>query len=556
MMAASVSTEDLYKCYEILYNASGSVAKYQNEYESILDGIRGSTSLKRLVPSILVKFIHSFPSLHAKTLHCLCDLLEDADASVRLSAIKCLPEYATSCPAEVSKVADVLAQMLVTEDSVELIAVKRSLTSIVKANVRESMSGIFGQIASTDDSNVRSKTVQFVVYVIDTLSGEVFGRLQEINEKHVMMLVKEALCKLPQEENQILVDVVSHLHLCSTKKGIQLVVDLLAEVANLKGTFEGDQVDAVQRVIECTKEAVIWSQRGGIPTSFYSYIVQKVLPNIANVEEAAQHELLRLLTSLVTFDLPQAVLKDSTPPLQASIQEFIPVPTGSGDVVVQENWHFSIVECLLFTLHTVVRKVPNSISNEEQLKDLRSKLTFFSRGCQIYHSQLQKDLSGKTDKELLQQECKVKLQTKSAIDNLTALTRDFFHSPPSCKTVVKLSFVRFNPYDKNKKSKPIYTGRPFTGPTPTPISPGFDRKRTATPKGQTPEKVAKEGKPPITKIIYEPPKGTYSSKLSESDEKWSKAEEKTLYSKRGWGGGRGGRWRGGRGRGKKWSHGW
>jgi hypothetical protein len=164
-------------------------------------------------------------------------------------------------------------------------------------------------------------------------------------------------------------------------------------------------------------------QRGGIPTSFYSYIVQKVLPNIANVEEAAQHELLRLLTSLVTFDLPQAVLKDSTPPLQASIQEFIPVPTGSGDVVVQENWHFSIVECLLFTLHTVVRKVPNSISNEEQLKDLRSKLTFFSRGCQIYHSQLQKDLSGKTDKELLQQECKVKLQTKSAIDNLTALTR-------------------------------------------------------------------------------------------------------------------------------------
>jgi hypothetical protein len=82
MMAASVSTEDLYKCYEILYNASGSVAKYQNEYESILDGIRGSTSLKRLVPSILVKFIHSFPSLHAKTLHCLCDLLEDADASV------------------------------------------------------------------------------------------------------------------------------------------------------------------------------------------------------------------------------------------------------------------------------------------------------------------------------------------------------------------------------------------------------------------------------------------------------------------------------------------
>ena len=38
----------------------------------------------------------------------------------------------------------------------------------------------------------------------------------------------------------------------------------------------------------------------------------------------------------------------------------------------------------------------------EQLAGLRPRLTYFSRGCQLYHRQLQRDLAGKTDKELLE----------------------------------------------------------------------------------------------------------------------------------------------------------
>ena len=38
----------------------------------------------------------------------------------------------------------------------------------------------------------------------------------------------------------------------------------------------------------------------------------------------------------------------------------------------------------------------------DQLARLRPRLTYFSRGCQLYHRQLQRDLAGKTDKQLLE----------------------------------------------------------------------------------------------------------------------------------------------------------
>ena len=54
--------------------------------------------------------------------------------------------------------------------------------------------------------------------------------------------------------------------------------------------------------------------------AFYSYFIHKVLPDIAHVPEEPQHELLRLLTALVTFDLSEEVLKESAPVLLRCIE--------------------------------------------------------------------------------------------------------------------------------------------------------------------------------------------------------------------------------------------
>ena len=55
-------------------------------------------------------------------------------SKVRLSTIKCLPDFFASCPDQASKVSDVLTQLLMSEDAVELAAVKRALIAALKKN--------------------------------------------------------------------------------------------------------------------------------------------------------------------------------------------------------------------------------------------------------------------------------------------------------------------------------------------------------------------------------------------------------------------------------------
>ena len=122
-------------------------------------------------------------------------------------------------------------------------------------------------------------------------------------------------------------------------------------------------------------------QRGGVPSAFYQYFVQKVLPKLREIPEEPQNELLRLLTSLVTFDLPEDVRHGSLEPVYTGLtvsrthsreshvlvsclpppcapppQSLLPEPT-EGEEPRDENLQFSLVECLLFVLHSLVQKV-------------------------------------------------------------------------------------------------------------------------------------------------------------------------------------------------------
>ena len=60
-------------------------------------------------------------------------------------------------------------------------------------------------------------------------------------------------------------------------------------------------------------------QRGGVPSAFYLHFVHKVLPKLGQIPAEPQHELLRLLTSLVTFDLPEDVWSGSVEPVYTSL---------------------------------------------------------------------------------------------------------------------------------------------------------------------------------------------------------------------------------------------
>lgn len=91
--------------------------------------------------------------------------------------------------------------------------------------------------------------------------------------------------------------------------------------------------------------------------------------------------------------------------------------------------------------------------------------------------------------------------------------------------------------------KAIYTGRPFTGPTPTPGAGGNRKRINPVTYDIAPDKKpkGKEGGKPAEGGLsyYQPPRGTFSSKVTANSEDWGQMGH---YGYRGRGRGRG--WRG------------
>lgn len=123
----------------------------------------------------------------------------------------------------------------------------------------------------------------------------------------------------------------------------------------------------------------------------------------------------------------------------------MPAPKLDEDVMASNpSFEFSHIECLLFALHTLGKKSPdqlNFITDPEKLKDFRARLQFLARGTQGYIKKLEEAVKGKKDEDLKTEENKMKLTALKTTSNISALIRDLFHTPPSFKTSVQLSWV-------------------------------------------------------------------------------------------------------------------
>jgi len=67
-------------------------------------------------------------------------------------------------------------------------------------------------------------------------------------------------------------------------------------------------------------------------------------------------------------------------------------------------------------------------------------LQYFARGIQGYIKKLREALQGKTADELKTDENKIKVVALKTTSNINTLIKDLFHSPPSYKSVISLSW--------------------------------------------------------------------------------------------------------------------
>lgn len=118
----------------------------------------------------------------------------------------------------------------------------------------------------------------------------------------------------------------------------------------------------------------------------------------------------------------------------------MPLPPAT-EVVEDPKLQFSHVECLIYAFHKLCKQTPEFlIRDPEQLKEFRLRLQYFARGIQGYIKKLREATSRVSEEELKSEENQLKIVALKTTDNINTLIKDLFHSPPSFKSLIHLSW--------------------------------------------------------------------------------------------------------------------
>ncbi|XP_012510775.1 PREDICTED: apoptosis inhibitor 5 [Propithecus coquereli] len=447
------SVEELYRNYGILADATEQVGQHKDAYQVILDGVKGGTKEKRLAAQFIPKFFKHFPELADSAINAQLDLCEDEDVSVSLQLFR----------------------------------------------FAGTLGGLFSQILQGEDI-VRERAIKFLSTKLKTLPDEVLTK--EVEEL-ILTESKKVLEDVTGEEFVLFMKILSGLKSLQTVSGRQQLVELVAEQADLEQTFNPSDPDCVDRLLQCTRQAVPLFSKNVHSTRFVTYFCEQVLPNLGTLTTPVegldiQLEVLKLLAEMSSFCGDMEKLESNLRKLFDKLLEYMPLPpeeaeNGENAGNEEPKLQFSYVECLLYSFHQLGRKLPDFLTaklNAEKLKDFKIRLQYFARGLQVYIRQLRLALQGKTGEALKTEENKIKVVALKITNNINVLIKDLFHIPPSYKSTVTLSW------------KPVQK-----------VEMGQKRATEDTTSGSPPKK-SPAGPKRDARQIYNPPSGKYSSNLS------------------------------------------
>ncbi|KAM6068616.1 apoptosis inhibitor 5 isoform 1-T1 [Theristicus caerulescens] len=490
------TVEELYRNYGILADATETAGQHKDAYQAILDGVKGGAKEKRLAAQFIPKFFKHFPELADSAINAQLDLCEDEDVSIRRQAIKELPQFATGD--NLPRVADILTQLLQSDDSAEFNLVNNALLSIFKMDAKGTLGGLFSQILQGEDI-VRERAIKFLSTKLKTLPEEVMTK--EV-EEFILTESKKVLEDVTGEEFVLFMKILSGLKSLQTVSGRQQLVELVAEQADLEQTFNPSDPDCVDRLLQCTRQAVPLFSKNVHSTKFVTYFCEHVLPNLSSLTTPVegldiQLEVLKLLAEMSSFCGDMEKLESNLKKLFDKLLEYMPLPpeeaeNGENAGNEEPKLQFSYVECLLYSFHQLGRKLPDFLTaklNAEKLKDFKIRLQYFARGLQVYIRQLRLALQGKTGEALKTEENKIKVVALKITNNINVLIKDLFHIPPSYKSTVTLSWKPVQKADASQK------------------------RASEDTTSSSPPKKASAGPKRDARQIYNPPSGKYSSNL-------------------------------------------
>uniref|UniRef100_A0A914XBW0 Apoptosis inhibitor 5 n=2 Tax=Plectus sambesii TaxID=2011161 RepID=A0A914XBW0_9BILA len=540
----AVTVEKLYELCEKLDSAKDKITEHQEEYQAIIAGTKGGSSEKRLAAQFIVRYFHRLPDQQLRALDALFELCEDDDVNIRKVVIKDLPGLCkgpgeASEPQHVDKVADVLTQLLQTEDSHEQTIVQNALVFMLRNYPKETLKTVFGHIMNAEEDLIRDRAVKFIAAKLKTMPPSVITREME---DFVLAESKKILQDVTGDEFILFMYILQNLPHLQTVTGRQQLLELVVEQADLDKPFDPQDPDRIDQITQCFKQAVPYLSKNVHSTKLVSYLLDNVIPNLDKVKSAAEGaelELLRVLAELTTTTDKLEGADAKIKPVFKKLLDILPSPpsesNGAASSVDKDienedpKIQFSEIEALLSTVHQLGKHHPEFFTKEEsaeERKEFKKRLQYLARVIQVYSDKLKKTLAKMSKEDLAKEENKIKFLALRTTANISTLVKDLLRTPMQFKAVIALSW------------KPVE--KPASSPA----------KRQSMEEAEAPaRKFAKKE----AQSVYAPPSGKFSEKAGAFKDTGNGYNGNNFNNRgrgqgrgRGRGGGRG--YRGGRGR--------
>lgn len=493
----------LYRIYDILADPKNNALEHEAEYLEILQSASGEAREKALACQFIPRFLKDFPHFVNAALDAQFDLVEDEDVSIRKMAVKYLPGFCKHSEEIVAKVADILVQLLQSEDASEVAAVHAALMTVLKHNVTSALKGIFIQISATDYELIRKRAIQFLSTKFKFLPPDLASKDVE---EFVLECCRKVFPKVSGEDFLSLLPLLANLKIAKSLPVQQTIINMIGDQAGLESEFLPTSDDTAGFLV-CVRHAFPYFSPFTSSLSYVTYICLHMLPkfnDILKLEDGPEMSLniIKLLAEISPFinESKDNRIKDCTEAIYETLLNYIPLPPAIDSErcskLEEPNLQFTHIECLMYTFVQLLKHNAEFLTlseNSQRLRNLKSRLQFLARGVQNGIKTFRESLVSNRGKEIKAEETKLKAIALRTMNNINSLIKDLFRSPPTFKINIILSW------------KPV---------TATVVKPGITNavKREAEPRSEDQKQIKRDTKP--GRELYSPPSGKYSTNVN------------------------------------------
>jgi len=495
--------EGLYKKFGVLADAKDKAGEYESEYLSILSTIsNGSDAEKRLCASFIPRFFKSFPDHQDTAFNAQLDLCEEEEAVIRREAIKGLPDLCKADNKLIARMSSVLAQLLPIDGHLDQTIVKHCLVQLLKQDAKAAIAGIVNQVM-TGKEDVQEAARKFLLERLDD------------HEKYLPTLQSD------EETKEYLIEQIELIGLSGTydefRELMQLAAGLdrrktlkiIAKEIDMEKPFDPSNTVHMEQLSMLLPVMLKHHKKDN--TSHIIKYYGTVLPLFSQIAEP-KHKLMMLqglaetLHASVTEE-DAALCLDG---IYSLLLHYLPEEVPTTDIVQEPpSLNFSMLECLLYSLHKAAHQVPSFLKDESRMAEITPKLKFVLRCCACYSKRLKSSAIGEDTPE------KVKLKTKAykTCNNTKELLKGLTSVPITYKSDIGFSWRLDLVTVTNRLFSPLASDkRPSSKP---PVSPTAKRRRGSdTAPGRRAQQV------------YAPPKGHYSGNIGVSNGQGLKRDSK------------------------------